>query len=61
MVDFERDRRPLDIFGVTRSEASEELKSLFLFVCLVLFLTEQSFMITDTEFSAKEQKVEFCN
>lgn len=62
MVDVERDRRPLDIFGVIRSGTSEELKSLFLFICFgFVFNRAVSFMNTDTKFSAKEQKVEFCN
>ena len=54
MADVQRDRRPLDIFGVTRSGASEEVKSLFLLVFRGFgFNKPVSFMITDTKPTAK--------
>lgn len=55
MADVERDRRPLDIFGITRSGASEELKSLFSLVCSGFgFNKPVSFMITYTKSTAKD-------
>ena len=54
MADVQRDRQPLDIFGVTRSGASEEVKSLFLLVFRGFgFNKPVSFMITDTKPTAK--------